>query len=434
MDWGILLLALSLPVLAASSAFFSAGETAIFSLSAHQRRQLLRIRGVAGPALSQLLDESRHLLFTLLLGNMLINMLYFVLGTLLLLRMESQFSPGVIGVISALQLLMLILFAEVGPKLVAARNNMLVSKLLAAPLLMVHRAVTPARLVLSQGIILPLSRLLAPSQAPPSLSSEELELLVEHSRAKGVIDPGEEELLGRVLSLNQYKVRDIMVPRVDMVGLNLEDPPTHYLKLIRDAGQRRIIVYEGDLDHIVGVLYARQALITHPTTRKQIEAMIRQVPFVPEIQRVDQLLLQFRKRGTTLAVAVDEYGGTSGLVTLEFIAELMVGEIAGPDDKPTEPPFSLIGPGTWRVSADISVEEWEGMFGEPGDHPGVSTAAGLVMSQLGRLAHVGDKAELGMMQVEVSAMRGKRLTWLTVRSKPEAPSPESPESSPEAAS
>lgn len=407
-------MALSLPLFLAVSGFCSGSETALFSLSQHERRQISLSSRLLDRKLAWLLGEVRGLLISLLLTNMIVNVLFFVVSTMLLLqlgrlyKLNAAYTTG--G--SVASLLLLIIFGEVLPKMLSARTPMSAARLVALPLWLLHRVLTPIRHVLSTLVITPLSRLIAPRQKPPELSTQELEMLLEQSQHHGVIDAGEEELLQQVLGLSQLKVRDIMQPRVDIQAYDIVDPPVLLIEQMRATRLDRLVVYEDDLDHVVGLAYARQVLLRRPANRKELEPLIRQVTYVPETQRVDKLLIHMRKKGVTLAVVVDEFGGTSGIVTLEDVVGQMIGHISAPYESQDEQMVVQLSEGRWRVSGDLPVHEWADAFGSVTQMSGVSTVGGLVMAKLRRLPQVGDSVMVGNLRFEVQAMQGRRIAHL----------------------
>lgn len=415
-----------LPLLLISSAFFSGSETALFSLSDYQRRELARSPSLAGSIITRLLGETRPLLITLLMSNMVINVLFFVITTVLLIHVgrSDWAGPLVVATLSVVVVLALILFGEVLPKLVAARSAETVCKLAAVPLWVVHRALSPLRLAVNVMVITPLARLIAPREKPPELSSRELEVLLELSQQRGLIDVAEEQMLQQVLELGQLSVRHLMTPRVDMKAFDLGRDLHELYALVRQTRLSHIPLYQEDLDHIVGFVGARPLLLRRPTTAQELKALTQPVLFVPEQQRADRLLVELRRRGSTLAIVVDEYGGTAGLVTLEDVVEHMVGEIAGPYAARQAAQVQPLDSGRWRVSADLPIEDWRQTFGEPGGvRTGVSTIGGLVMARLGRLPRVGDRIHVGNVEVEVMQMEKRRLELLGIRLLSRAPAP-----------
>jgi CBS domain containing-hemolysin-like protein len=333
-DLPLMMMLAALPLLAAASGFFSGSETALFSLSAIERRRLADERSIAANALNALLADTRTLLITLLLSNMIVNVLYFVISTVVFIRLNARHGVDtwVVAILTPLPLLALIFMGEVLPKTIADRMARRWSGWIAVPLLMVHRAIAPARLVINVAIITPLARLIAPRRRPPRLHRDELAELLTLSREQSVIDLDEEGMLKQVLRLGRTKASDLMTPRVKMVAFEISRPPEQLIALMRDTHRHHIPVYRGDVDHIEGLVEAKQVATRPPTTHEQLRRLIRPVHFVPESQTADRLLITLRKGGATTAIVVDEYGGTAGVVSLEDVVEHMVGAITDPHE------------------------------------------------------------------------------------------------------
>lgn len=417
------LMLLCLPLLLIVSGFFSGSETALFSLTRHQRAQFKASGAFTDTAVATLLSETRQLLITLMLGNMTVNVLYFVVSTKLLLhaRDEQLMGPVALGAASIAPLLAIILLSEVLPKLVAAKSSQTCSRLAAVPLLAVHRAIAPVRLAASALVITPLARLIAPSSRPDPLSPDELASLLELSQRQGVIDPQEQRMLRQVLELGRVKVDELMTPRVDIQAFDLDADPAELVELFKRTNLRQAPAFRKNLDHIEGFITARRALLYPPRSRLEVDALIEPATFVPQQQRADQLLAELRRDAKTIAVVVDEYGGTAGLVTLEDVAEHLVGDIAGAFDSGNEPAVEEVSPGCWRVSAELSTRDWAEAFGQsvPPDVQktlgAVHTLGGLVMAGLGRAARVGDQITIGNLVLSVDSLDGRRIVHVTVR-------------------
>ncbi|MCX5659865.1 MAG: hemolysin family protein [Planctomycetota bacterium] len=422
----ILMLGL-LPLLLAGIAFFSCTETALFSLTRHQRRKVTRGNDLVTAALRTLLNEqTRALLLTILMGSMVVSVLYFVISTVLLLEWEERghVNPAVFAAASVGPLLLMVFLSEILPKLLAASAPEVWARAGAVPLLLLHRGLWPIRTTVTLLVVGPLARLIAPRSRPAELSPDELEALLQLSQQRGLIDPGEEALLQQVLALGQTKVRAIMTPRVDLTAFNLAEPPERLYELIARSRLRRFPVYHKTIDNVVGVVYSRQFLLRQPRTQAELQPLIRSVFYVPELQRGDELLRHFRRTGTTLAIAVDEYGGTAGLVSIEDVAEAIVGPIAGSYESTDTPDVQMIALGVWRVGASLSVRDWAQSFGHRGQiDAGVSTVGGLVMARLGRLPRVGDHVRVGNLLIEVERMAGRRIHSILLRLATPAPAP-----------
>jgi CBS domain containing-hemolysin-like protein len=425
LEFGHILLLGILPLLLVASGFVSGSETALFSLSDHQRLELKRNTSVAATSIIHLLADTRGLLITLMLSNMIVNVLYFVIATVMMIDLEKAGSIGplALGVLTILQLLMLILCGEVLPKLVAVRFRRQWSMLAAVPLMVIHKIFSPLRMVLSVLVITPLARLIAPRHRPPPLSAGELEALLTLSQQRGVIDAGEERLLLQVLELSQMKVRHLMTPRVDIDGFDLDEPPGKLMDMVMQTRLSRIPVYRDNLDRFEGIIFARQALLRQPATSQHVAQLVRPVPFVPEQQRADELLAQMRESGDTFAVVVDEYGGTAGLITIEDLVEHIVGDIPGAYETQSQPRVESLGDGAWRVGADLAVADWAPTIGSAAAPASVTTLGGLVMAKLGRLPAVGDRVTMGDVTIEVEQMEGRRIATLRIELRREEVSP-----------
>lgn len=419
---------LALPILLVFSGFFSGSETALFSLTQHQKLRLSQTKSLAARAITALIAERRGLLITLLLSNMTINVVYFVISAELVIQFEKTgwLSAATLTGITILPLLGIILFGEVLPKLVAAKMTLVFATLVAVPLMLCHRALTPIRVVSQFLVITPLARLFSPAQPAP-LSVEELDALLELSQHHGVIDQGEEQVLQQALDLRELKVTALMTPRVDVVAFDLEDDPAELIALLKEKRPRLLPVYRGDLDHIVGAIYARQALLKRPSIRQDVEKLVRQVKFVPEQQRADRLLHELRRASSTMAIVADEYGGTAGVVTLQDVVSMLVGDIPdegslGTQDRDTDetPEVVKLGEAVWRCDARLSVREWISLF-KPivtGEHTDamsqVSTLGGLMMVLADRMPREGDVVSFGNLKLTVEAMSGRKLGTIRV--------------------
>lgn len=429
----ILLMLLLLVLLLITSGFFSGSETALFSLSRHQRARFARSDSVSARAILTLLTETRALLITLLLGNMTVNVLYFVVSSVLVIKASDSGRVGGLGLaaLTIAPLLAIILLGEVMPKLVASRLPSNFATIIALPMLGVHRLLSPIRITSSVLIITPLSRLLAPPAPSPDLSAEELDAMLQLSQHHGVIDHGEQRVLEQVLELSQLKVRNLMVPRVDVQAFDLDDPPEKLMELIRRTRLRHIPAFRGDLDAVVGLIYSRQTMLAQPQSAADIDKLVRQVKFVPELQRADHTLIELRKTGTTFAIAVDEYGGTAGVITLEDLVEHLVGNIPGAYEQNGEVEVEPLGKNRWRVDADLSVHEWVDVFGRHQQFEAArllasaNTIGGLVMAELGRVPRVNDAIGIGNVRLTVDRMNGHRIEAVVIELRGASPDPAS---------
>ncbi len=195
------------------------------------------------------------------------------------------------------------------------------------------RVLWPISRAVDIGVMRPVHRLVGERKDEAAFSTEELGELLEMSEKQGVIDVSENELLQEVVRIAELKVRDVMTPRVDVVAFNVKESPEKLVELFRKCNLAKMRVYEGQIDHLLGMVYAKTVFLEEGIgghgdfKRLDVRKMVQPVRFVPEQQTLDRLLHHFRQTKTQLAVVVDEFGGMVGVVALEDVVEQMVGEI-----------------------------------------------------------------------------------------------------------
>jgi putative hemolysin len=257
----------------------------------------------------------------------------------------------------------------------------------------------------------------AHKQDGPSVSVDDIEHLLEAGRAEGVLEAVEQAVATEALRLGERSVRDIMRPRIDLDALDIETPPEEILGAIAMAGYSRLPVYEGSLDHIIGYVslkdVMRQSWMGWPI---ELRKMMHRALFVPETMPLDRLLELFQKERNQLAIVLDEYGGTEGLVTMEDVLEELVGEIHDEHRRESRSAFIHREDGSWLVDGGASIEELAERLdvrldGTPRDY---STISGLVLAQLERIPQAGDKTHWRGITIEVVDMDGRRIDKLLV--------------------
>jgi putative hemolysin len=383
-----------MPCLLAGSAFFSGTETALFGLSGKQRLDLATTKGEQSPALV-LLRNPRMLLITLLLGNMVVNVLYFVIGSVLM--RHQPWGGGGAAAIWIGSLLGLVLFGEIAPKMLASSRPIAISGLVGRPILAIHTALLPLRTILDRFVVRPLSRLAVPHQAATPLSLQELDALIDVSASDGLVDSHEQRLLADVLSLGHISVRRAMTPRTRMVSIPIEAPPEDVHSLIHENGLMRLPVHGRDVDDILGMLHVKDWL----RSRGDIRALLRPPTYLPEVTTVDLALQTLRTAKQQTAIVVDEFGGTAGVVSLHDLIEPLVGDIA--DDATERPPEARpLGPGRWIVPGDFPADRlMRALLGRGSQASPAGTVGGLITRRLARAANSGDVVTIANVTLEV---------------------------------
>ena len=251
----------------------------------------------------------------------------------------------------------------------------------------------------------------------PAITEEELSGLDQRDRA----------MLRSIIDLDYTTVREVMVPRLDMVALEGRVSLKEAADAIIEYGHSRLPVYNETIDYVLGIVYVRDLLaaVVNPQEDRDLRSLIRPAFIVPETKRVDELLEEFRQRRTQIAIVVDEYGGTEGLVTMEDVLEEIVGEIEDEFSRAREAEVIRDESGAAYVSAGLGIEDVEDLFGVEIESDDFDTVAGFVYHHLGRVPQVGDVVENEGLRIEVMSVAGRRLRLLKISSK-NGESPEIP--------
>ncbi len=232
------------------------------------------------------------------------------------------------------------------------------------------------------------------------------------------LDNRDREMLRSIIEMDYTTVREVMVPRLDMVAIHADLSLEDAAATIVEHGHSRLPVYVETIDDVLGILYVRDLLaaIANPQEERDVRTLTRPAFIVPETKRVDALLEEFRERRTQIAIVVDEYGGTEGLVTMEDVLEEIVGEIEDEFSRVREAEVSRQEDGTVYVNAGRSTEDVEDMFGVNIESDDYDTIGGYVYHHLGRIPQVGDAVVSDNLRVEVVSVAGRRLRRLKITS------------------
>jgi putative hemolysin len=256
----------------------------------------------------------------------------------------------------------------------------------------------------------------------PSVSLDDIEHMIDAGTAEGVVEPLEQKLALGALRLGDRTVRDIMRPRIDLDAMDVDTPSDEVLGTVAMAGFSRLPVYEADLDHVIGFVHIKDLFRQqHLGWDMNLRKLLHPALFVPEAMALDRLLELFQEKHNQLAIVLNEYGGTEGIVTLEDVVEEIVGEIRDEHRRNEEQKFVERDDKSWLVDGTVSVadmidrleltphESWEGR--------GFSTIAGLILDRLGHIPAIGAKAEWDGLDLEVVDMDGQRIDRVLVKQK-----------------
>jgi len=253
---------------------------------------------------------------------------------------------------------------------------------------------------------------------------EEIKQILSESEESGVINPPEREMLHAIFNLGDLLVRQVMIPRTEILAVEVNMPLDQIIKLATESVFTKFPVYEDNLDQVIGILHVKDLLRlvnTQQPIEKPARSLAREALFVPETLSVDELLLQFRQQRQHIAIVLDEYGGTAGLVTLEDLLEEIVGEVSSPFDQ-TTPEIQRMADGTVVIDGLTLIEEVNQQLGLELNDPHYDTIAGYMLGSLGRIPKAGDTLEKDGIRLRVEAMDGLRIASVSLTRLPPKPS------------
>ena len=391
------------------SAFFSGSETALFSLTREELHRLRREGARSALLILRLLDDPQGLLSVILFGNMIVNVAFFSISAFVLAEIARTSSVAA-AVVGAAAPLMVIVFGEVSPKGIAVGHPLGFARVVAPPLYVFGSVVRPIGAVLKWIAHVCGRVVLARLPRPPSVTREELKTLTGMAERHGVLDRHTRGMIEQVVELARIPVNEVMTPRVDMVIFDIADSRETLCDLIRRSHESRIPACRESRDDVIGFIRARDVFLDR---EKAPADLVRPLQFVPETQTVESLIRRLQGAEDPVAVVVDEYGGTSGWVTLEHLIEEIVGDIRG-EFEPEEEPVKTLDEDTYLLAGDLNTHEWRQLLGVGFDPPGIETVAGFVTSLLGRIAREGDAIEWRGLRFAVVRMTGRRIRQVRV--------------------
>jgi putative hemolysin len=402
---------LTLLVLIGCSALLTGAEAAYFSLGRARLRRLAESRSTVGH--TPLIERPHELLVTLLVGITLINIGAAAIAATVA---EDLFGHryGVLVEIVAMVVL-LTTFGEVLPMTIAVKQPDRFLKLAGRPVAWLGALVAPIRAILGGLTALTVRLLGRDRRTEPELTEEELRTLVDVGASEGVVETDEREMIHKVFELEDTRVREIMVPRPDMFCLDLDMPREEILPALRENLHSRVPVYEGAVDVIVGILYTKDLLpyLKGLPADFRLRDHLHPPYFVPESKRADVLLQEFQAKKLHMAIVVDEYGGTAGLVSLEDLLEELVGEIADEYDEP-ERLIHRVDAQTYRVSGKLPIEELNAITGLAISGKGFDTVGGWVMDLFGRIPRATERKSTPELTVTVEKVQRTRVLEVLV--------------------
>ena len=402
-------------VLVGAAAFFAASEAAIVSINRIRARALAEKNIRGSDRLQKLLENRNRTLTSVLIGSTFVLLAADSVATALFIRLDI---PSAAVWSTIVMTIVILLFGEILPKTIAVGSGDRTALRLAPFLNFVTRLLSPltsAFLWITDGLI----RIFGGARhIGPYVTEEDIKTMVNVGVEQNVLEEQERELIHSIIEFGDTIVREVMTPRTAMVTVSVTSSPRRALDLVIAEGYSKLPVYEETVDNVIGVVHDRELLIALANgtiASTSLRSLMRPVTLVPENKRISELLREMQRGKYSLAIVIDEYGGTAGLVTMEDLLEEIVGEIRDEHDEGEEEPIRRISDEEWVVDAGTNIEDVNNALGISVPHEEFETIGGYIVGLFGRLPHEGEEIEAtDGVRLRVDRTRGRRILAVRV--------------------
>ena len=399
-------------VLILMSAYFSATETAFSTFNKTKMKTLAENGNATAALVCRLADDYDRLLSTILIGNNIVNIALASIGTILFVG-----ALGDIGatVSTAVITVLVLIFGEITPKSVAKNSPEKFALLSANIINVMIYLFMPLNFLFAQWKKL-VNRIFKPD-ADTKLSQEELLMLVDEVQQGGSIDKSEGELLRNAIEFTERDAEDILTHRVDLEAVPIDATKEEVARIFTESKFSRILVYEDSIDHIVGVIHLKDFYTGDGITQKSLREIMTPPIFIMRHEKIDTILRELQRKKSHIAVVVDEYGGTYGIVTMEDILEELVGEIFDEHDEKSEE-VCRVDNDTFSVDGSMDMSDFCEQFHIHPETDALSLG-GWIMEELGQIPEEGDGFDYENISIRVIATEGHRVSKVEVKILPE---------------
>jgi len=402
----------ALLILLSLSAFFSASETALMSLSKIRLRHMVEEKVKGADIISRLVEESSKLLGSILVGNNIVNIGASALATSLAI---SLWGNAGVGIATGVMTLLVLVFGEITPKSLAVQNTektalkvakiIYIITIILSPIVTVLMTVTNLIIKLFGG---------NPEKQASFITEEELKTMVDVSHEEGVLEGDEKKMIYNVFEFGDSQAKDVMTPRTDMIAVEINSTYDEIIDLFKREQFSRMPVYEDNTDNIIGILYIKDLFFFEGNKEKfDLKQLIRPPFFTYEFKVTSELFAEMRAKRTPMAIVLDEYGGTAGIVTMEDLVEEIVGDIEDEYDENDEE-IQVIKEDEYVVDGSTRIDFLNEMIGTNIESEDFDSIGGFVIGILGRLPEPGENVEYDHIKFIVEDIDKNRIEKLRV--------------------
>ncbi|MGI5982598.1 MAG: HlyC/CorC family transporter [Sakamotonia sp.] len=409
--------------LLALSAFFSSSETAMMAVNKIRIRNLADAGLSSAQTLMKVLDNQPKMLSAILIGNNIVNISASSLATIVVTRV---FGDMYVGVGTGILTLLVLIFGEITPKTSATLYSETMALRFAKPIYMIMQVLTPVIFIvdkLSQGVL----RLLHvdPNKKQDAITEDELRTIVEVSHEEGVIESDEKKMIYNVFDFGDSVAKDIMVPRIDMTFIDVNATFSEVIEVFREVKYTRYPVYEETTDNVIGIINIKDLLLTENQKKFCIRDYLREPLYTYEFKKTAELMVELRKTQNNIAIVLDEYGATAGLITLEDMLEEIVGEIRDEYDEDEEDLIRRIGPREYVVEAAMKLDDLNDQLGLDLESEDYDSIGGFIIGLLDHLPEEGEEVTHKNLRLVVDQVERNRIDKIHLYIQDGEPEPES---------
>ncbi|WP_301282296.1 HlyC/CorC family transporter [Intestinibacter bartlettii] len=402
-----------LVVLLLGSGFFSASETSLMSLS-KIRIRYMEDEGVKGAKLvSSLIEKSSDLLSSILVGNNIVNIAATSVSTSLFI---SIFGDGGVAIATAVMTVLVLIFGEITPKTIAANSPEKIAVAVSKPISVIMKITKPIVWVfnLLTGIIFKIMGI-ENDGVKPFITEEELKAMVNVSHEEGVLEMEEREIINNVFQFGDMQAKEAMIQRLDMVAIDIEDSYDEIIELFKSEKLSRLPVYHESIDDIVGILNIKDIIFLsdEEIDNFNIKDYIREAFFTYEFKKITQLLEEMKKEKTQMAIVVDEYGGTAGLLTIEDLVEVIVGDIDDEYDEEEEE-ITKVSDNEYLVEGSTKISDVNEQLGINFESEEFDSIGGFIIGYLKRIPEENELIEVENVKFKIESIDKNRINKIRI--------------------
>jgi len=399
-------------VLMGLSGFFSSSETALFSLSSVQLEQMRRNKNPRISLIEKMLGEPRRLIVTILIGNEFVNVAASVISAAVVIKLMGAENKYVNLFI---MVPILLLFGEITPKTLAIRNNIAFASFEARPIEFFAWLIKPLRWLVRVTSDFFITLIVGKQRSRGNIVTQDMVRTLAHEAVgEGALDHVEAQFIDHIFDFGKRSVYDVMTPRSNIFFMPLNMPVQEMIKELHNSRHTKVPIYkEYDRDSIAGILHARDLLAADAeflSKENCVEQLLRKPYFVPETKSAAKLFHTFRERKQTFALVVDEFGGITGIVTMEDLLECIFGDIPSPSDETQTACIKEIGRKRYTVDGTTTIAEFNQKIGSHLSEKWAETIGGLLLHEYGELPHKGTVITLSELRFTVNEVKDNRIT------------------------